>query len=121
MSFVTYFNEMARPLGSKKLSPDLIKAINVRIAGGDTFAKIANDFFLSPWLVKKIADSQGVTHPRGRRPGVAVDPEKIENIMRRIESGEKYTDIARDLGVSRQYISKLGKEAGYTRNIDQQS
>ena len=90
MSFKTYFNEMARPLGSKKLSPDLIKAINDRIAGGDTFVKIANDFFLSPWLVKKIADSQGVTHPRGRRPGVAVDPEKIENIMRRIESGEKF-------------------------------
>jgi len=134
---------------ANKLDPELIKAVKQALLDGHTFSKISDDFFLSLHIVGRIAvDKSGIgpdmdiTHSRGRQPG-ARTPEgekRYRAIMARIfrmhhlASGETYVDIATDKGLfpddpktgeprpaSRQYISKLAKKAGYSKNLPRQT
>jgi hypothetical protein len=141
-----YFNEMGRPFGMTELSDDKIEAVKLALQQGyievpdgnrhpATFVNIARVEELTTHVVKQIADSIGIKHPRGRLPGVRENEQRYRDIMLRIfrihhlGSKETYADIARDKNLfpdhpvtgeprpaSRQYISKLAHDAGYSKN-----
>lgn len=94
--------------GARSLCPALAVMLHVRGMSQDAIAAIAgcSQNAVSHSLMKRVGKGA---------PGRKRDEETIERAMKMARSGLSYYDIERNLGVSRQTVSKWAKEHGMVR------